>query len=82
MCKKSQDFENSPVFAIHLPRIRGFCRLCGGAIRTNESGLRYHETILCSDCISDVSVGEIMRICEFSSREEILEALGFSPIQS
>lgn len=70
--------ERRPLFAVYAPRIRGFCRLCGGSIRENEIGLRYGDTLICADCVSDVSIRQLLRICEFNSRRELLETIGFT----
>ena len=57
-----------------------FCRLCGGAVRRGDFAMRFYEKVVCDFCISEISAREILRICEFTSKEELLYNLGFTAV--
>lgn len=57
-----------------------FCRLCGSAIPKDELAMIFAGKAVCEACISEISAREILRICEFTSKEEMLYALGFERI--
>lgn len=57
-----------------------FCRICGSPISRQDLALTYSGKVVCDTCISEISVREILRICEFSSKEDMLYALGFKTI--
>lgn len=57
-----------------------FCRICGSLIKNTDSAMKFREKHLCSTCISEISVRELLRICEFSSKEELLYYIGFTRI--
>lgn len=57
-----------------------FCRICGTAIKKNDFALMFYGKALCDSCISEISTREILRICEFHSKQELLYSLGFTRI--
>lgn len=57
-----------------------FCRLCGTAIKINDYAMMFSGKAVCSSCISEINEREIIRLCEFSSKEELLYSLGFVAI--
>lgn len=57
-----------------------FCRICGTSIMRNDYAMIFKGKAICNSCISEISAREILRICEFSSKEELLWALGFTSI--
>lgn len=57
-----------------------FCRICGSAVLKNDFAMVFSGKAVCDSCISEISTREILRICEFSSKKELLYALGFSGI--
>ncbi|MBE6538708.1 MAG: hypothetical protein E7671_04505 [Ruminococcaceae bacterium] len=57
-----------------------FCRVCGRPLTRRELALIYSGKAVCENCISEISLREIIRICEFSSKEDMLYALGFKRI--
>ena len=57
-----------------------FCRLCGSAVERGDFAMRFYEKVVCNSCISEISAREILRICEFSSKEELLYNLGFTAV--
>lgn len=57
-----------------------FCRLCGSAIPREELAMIFSGKAICESCISEISAREILRICEFNSKKELLYSLGFEII--
>ncbi len=57
-----------------------FCRLCGGAVQRGDFAMKFYEKVVCDSCISEISAREILRICEFTSKEELLYNLGFTAV--
>ncbi|MBQ8207256.1 MAG: hypothetical protein IJZ89_00795 [Clostridia bacterium] len=57
-----------------------FCRICGSAIMRDDFAMMFSGKAICSACISEISAREILRICEFSSKEDLLYSLGFTRI--
>ena len=57
-----------------------FCRLCGSAVKRGDFAMRFYEKVVCDSCISEISAREILRICEFASKEELLYTLGFTAV--
>lgn len=74
------NYENRPLYSSNPPRIRFFCRLCGAPLTEADRAFRFSGKVICESCVCELSVRQILRICEFSSHEELLCALGFTEI--
>ncbi len=57
-----------------------FCRRCGMAVSRNDFAMVYSEKALCDSCISELDLKELLRICEFPSKEYLLYSIGFKKI--
>ncbi len=57
-----------------------FCRICGAHIGEWETAMKFGSKTICSTCISEISLKELLRICEFTSKEELLYHIGFTRI--
>lgn len=60
------------------PSVRSnFCRLCARPIPSDEACMSLDGKRVCACCISETDVEDIIRLCGFESRADILSALGF-----
>ncbi len=57
-----------------------FCRHCGAMISPLELSMKYKTKALCYSCISELTIHELLRICEFNTKEDLLYSLGFKRI--
>lgn len=57
-----------------------FCRHCGSGIKQEDFAMIYGKKAICNSCISELSMQELLRICEFQSKEDLLYSIGFTRI--
>lgn len=55
-----------------------FCRLCGAALYREDFSLTFSKKTICESCISEITIQQLLRICEFSSKEDLLYTIGFT----
>ncbi|MEE0969148.1 MAG: hypothetical protein U0M06_07245 [Clostridia bacterium] len=57
-----------------------FCRHCGRVLKNGEYAMLYGKKVICDFCVSEITITELLRICEFQSKEELLYSVGFKRI--
>lgn len=55
----------------------GTCSVCGFGIYSGETFYRKGSMLICSDCLRDMYVSSLARVCDVDDSGEILEFLGF-----